>query len=413
MKTLADQGRVGYVVKRYPRFSETFIVNEILEHEAAGLSVEIFALRPVRETHFQDLLAKVRAPVSYLQERAGKPGEFWQTLRAARDALPGFWRKVDELGDVDVNDLSQAMELALRARQAGIGHLHAHFGTIAATVTRLAAKLGDLTYSVTVHAKDIYHQSVDEPALAAKLRDASAVVTVSDYNACHLTRRFALPAGHVRRIYNGLDLNRFEYRSPPQSSNSILAVGRLVEKKGFDVLIAACAVLRERDIDFNCSIIGDGDLKSRLLDAVRRHGLDDHVTLLGSRAQSELIAHFREAAVMAAPCVVGGDGDRDGLPTVLLEAMALGTPCVSTSVTGIPELVRHDETGLCLQPNDAPALADALERLLGDAALRDRLSVSARLLIEQEFDARRNAERLRQLFQRRAQPVSRMAGGVA
>jgi colanic acid/amylovoran biosynthesis glycosyltransferase len=391
--------RVGYVVKRYPKYSETFIVNEILQHEDAELAIDIFALRPVRETHFQDVLAAVRAPVTYVPEKAEKTSDFWALLNAARQRLPGFWRTLDELGDVQVNDLAQAIELALQARARGITHLHAHFGTVAATVTRLAARLAGLRYTLTVHAKDIYHSSVDPALMRDKLRDAAGVVTVSDYNARYLAETYGEAASAVRRIYNGLDLSRFEYAPPSADSHEILAVGRLVEKKGFDVLIDACRILRERGVKFHCRIVGDGNERADLLSRIERMGLSELVSLPGPLPHAALIGIFRQAALLAAPCVVANDGDRDGLPTVLLEAMALGTPCVSTAVTGIPELVRDGGTGLCVQPQDPEALADALERLLADRPLRERLSTHARRLIEREFDIRRNAARLRDLFE--------------
>lgn len=394
-----EELHVGYVVKRYPRYSETFIVNEILQHEDAGLAVDIFALRPVRETHFQDVLAAVRAPVTYVPEKAAKTAEFWALLNAARQQLPGFWRTLDELGDVQVNDLAQAIELALQARARGITHLHAHFGTVAATVTRMAARLAGLRYTLTLHAKDIYHSSVDPALMRDKLRDAFGVVTVSDYNARYLAETYGQAASAVRRIYNGLDLSRFEYASPSADSREILAVGRLVEKKGFDVLIDACRILRERGVAFHCRIVGDGTERADLLSRIERLGLGDRVSLPGPLPHAALIGIFRQAALLAAPCVVANDGDRDGLPTVLLEAMALGTPCVSTAVTGIPELVRDGDTGLCVQPQDPKGLADALERLLADRPLRERLSTHARRLLEREFDIRSNAARLRDLFE--------------
>ncbi|HSM27085.1 MAG TPA: glycosyltransferase family 4 protein, partial [Thioalkalivibrio sp.] len=357
------------------------------------------ALRPVRETHFQDVLAAVRAPVTYVPEKTEKTSDFWALLNAARQQLPGFWRTLDELGDVQVNDLAQAIELALQARARGITHLHAHFGTVAATVTRLAARLAGLRYTLTVHAKDIYHASVDPALMRDKLRDAFGVVTVSDYNARYLAETYGAAASAVRRIYNGLDLSRFEYASPSADSLEILAVGRLVEKKGFDVLIDACRILRERGVTFHCRIVGDGTERADLLSRIERMGLGELVSLPGPLPHAALIGIFRHAALLAAPCVVANDGDRDGLPTVLLEAMALGTPCVSTAVTGIPELVRDGDTGLCVQPQDPKALADALERLLADRPLRERLSTHARRLIEREFDIRRNAARLRDLFE--------------
>jgi glycosyltransferase involved in cell wall biosynthesis len=175
-------------------------------------------------------------------------------------------------------------------------------------------------------------------------------------------------------------------------------VGRLVEKKGFGDLVDACALLARRGKRFRCLIIGSGPLEAELKARIARLGVADSVQLIGPHPQRELAAYLQASAVFAAPSVVGGDGNRDGLPTVLLEAMALGTPCVSTDVTGIPEVVRHEETGLQVPQHRPEALAGALERLLEDGDLRVALAERARALIEAAFDVERNAAALRDVF---------------
>ncbi|HEV2122018.1 MAG TPA: glycosyltransferase [Chloroflexota bacterium] len=392
-----DTFRVGYVVKRYPRFSETFIVNEILAHERAGVPVHIFALRRVNETHFQSILAQVRSPVTYIPDSIPKVDLFWAGLNDARAELPGLWDSLEELGPADALDVHQAVALASRVRQLGISHLHAHFGTVATTVTRLAARFANLNYTFTAHAKDIFHADVDTAALHTRLADSASVVTVSDFNVGWIAEHYGAVAP-VRRIYNGLDLKAFPYRSPEDRPPHILGVGRLVEKKGFETLVQACAVLRDRGVPFTCTIIGEGPLREPLIGKVKEFGLTGQVVLVGNRPQCDVIAALHGAAVFAAPCVLAGDGDRDGLPTVLVEAMALGTPCISTDVTGIPELVRDGETGLLVPQSDPVALAGALARLLTDTSLGLQLAVSARRLIEKEFDVDRNAAELRSLF---------------
>ncbi|TVR58150.1 MAG: colanic acid biosynthesis glycosyltransferase WcaL [Candidatus Competibacteraceae bacterium] len=393
-----ENSRVGYIVKRYPRYSETFIVNEILQHEEARLPIEIFALRPVLETHFQDVLAAVRAPVTYIPDKVSKAASLWESINAARRELPDFWAALDELGDLEAEDLIQAIDLALRARERGVTHFHAHFGTVSATVARLAARFARIPYTLTLHAKDIYHVSVDPALMRKKLGAAARVITVSDYNQRYLAATYDSAAAKVVRLYNGLNLARFAFTIPSRTSREILAVGRLVEKKGFDVLIDACAILRDRGVAFQCRIVGDGTERATLSARIAHLNLGAMVRLAGPQPHAELIGTFREAAVVAAPCVIGADGDRDGLPTVLLEAMALGVPCVATDVTGIPELVRDGDTGLCVPQRDPQALADALQRLLDDADLRVDLATRARRLIEQDFDIRRNAAQLREWF---------------
>ncbi len=183
-------------------------------------------------------------------------------------------------------------------------------------------------------------------------------------------------------------------------------MGRLVEKKGFHILIEAIRLLRAEGRDVQCRIVGDGEERENLAQQIAAAALEGSVRLIGSLPQSEVVREMRSAALLACPCVVGSDGNRDGLPTVLLEAMALGLPCVATDVTGIPELVRDGETGFLVPDGDPEALSDAIVRALDDADLRQRLSRQARALIEREFDVTRNAAALREVF------AAAMTGGA-
>ena len=186
--------------------------------------------------------------------------------------------------------------------------------------------------------------------LARKIADAAFTITVSDYNLAHLREQYPAEAP-VYRIYNGLDLEQFPYHAPENRPPHLLAVGRLVEKKGFPDLIDAIAALRERGINCTCDIIGDGNQRETLAAHIARLHLEDRVRLLGNRSQAEVKNHIRQAAMLIAPSIISADGDRDGLPTILVEAMALGTPCISTNIVGIPELVRDGDTGLLAPPN--------------------------------------------------------------
>ncbi len=205
-------------------------------------------------------------------------------------------------------------------------------------------------------------------------------------------------SARVRRIYNGLTLDRFPFEDPQSRPPHIVAVGRLIEKKGFSVLIDACAELAGQGKHFSCTIIGTGPLEAELAAQISQHGLGGRVMLAGPKPLPDVVAELRGAAAMACPCVVGADGDRDGLPTVLLEAMALGTPCIGTDVTGLPEVLHDEETGLMVPQHDPIALAEAIERLLEDSDLRSALAIRARKLIEDEFDIHRNAARQRSTF---------------
>jgi len=382
----------------YPRLSETFIVTEILAHEAAGLAIEIFSLRTPVDGCFHEALSRVQAPVSYLPSSRLRASELWKAIRAANDEFPNVWSSLEHAGTANADEAYQAVLLASALRDRSITHIHAHFGTSAASVARLASAITGIPYSITVHAKDIFHQDIDQSELRWKLREADTTITVSDYNVAYLRRCFGDDAGRTRRIYNGLDLNEFSYDSPFDRPPTILGVGRLIKKKGFDDLIDACAILAKSGRAFHCQIIGDGNLRDELANQIERLELTDRVSLLGPKPRREVIAAVRRAALIAAPCVIGPDGNRDGLPTVLLEGMALGTPCVSTDVTGIPELIRDEDTGLIAPQNDPATLAQRIERLLDDPQLRVGLAERGRKLMEEEFDIHRNTQQMREIF---------------
>ncbi len=402
VKTSVNRGtsprKVGYVLKRYPRFSETFVVNEILAHEAAGLAIEVFALRPNTDTHFQHAIADVRAPINHLRYGGIKAETLWSELDAFAQEFPEKSNLLSAATGYPAVEVFQALLLARKIRERGIEHLHAHFGTTAAGVARLAALLTDVPYTFTAHAKDIFHEYVDETMLGRKIADAAAVITVSDFNVGDLSERFSRSSKKIRRIYNGLPVDRYPYSPPANRPAKIVAVGRLVEKKGFPDLIDACALLEKSDVDFECTIIGGGDLQDSLRTQIQQLDLTECVTLAGPLPQQEVHKAVREAAVCVAPCITASTGDRDGLPTVLLESMALGTPCVSTAVTGIPEIIRHEETGLLVPEREPTKLAEAIRRLLGDDPLRIRLSAAARELFERDFSIDTNTSQMREVF---------------
>jgi colanic acid/amylovoran biosynthesis glycosyltransferase len=392
---------VTYVCKVYPRFSETFIVSELLGREAAGERIDIVSLRPPSDGRFHEQLARVRAPVTYLEHRGIRDGDLWSSLRDLAATAP-VAALLDELLAVEPREAHQALVLAEHVRTTGTTHLHAHFGSVATTVARLASLLTGVTYSFTAHAKDIFHESVDPADLRRKLADAHHVVTVSEHNVTFLRGRYGDAAATVRRVYNGIELDAFTYRDPgPDRSARVIAVGRLVEKKGFDVLLDAVALLRDRGRVVATDIVGSGQVEGDLRTQAERLGLTGPggpVRFAGPQPQWRVRELVADAAVMAAPCVVGADGNADGLPTTILESLALGTPVVSTDVTGIPEAVRDEVTGLQVDQRDPVALAHALERLLDDHELRVRLARAGRQLVEREFSSSAQVTQLRALL---------------
>ena len=390
--------RIGYVLKMYPRFSETFVVTEILALQDQGAELDIFSLRPPTDGRFHEALSRVQAPVTYLP-MPGKPPEMWAAMSGARELhRERFDACIGELLAAPPMDACQALLLAGLVRERGITHLHAHFGTVSAAVARLAARIAGITYSVTLHAKDIFHESVDDDELSARISDAAAVVTVSDFNERYLRERYGDAAHTLVRIYNGIDLEAFTPSRPDDRPPLVVGVGRLVEKKGFHHLVDAVALLRDRGRPIRLELVGGGAEEQALRARVASLDLEDRVTFHGPLTQAETRERMRSAAVLAAPCVVGVDGNRDGLPTVILESLALGTPVVATPVTGIPEAVVDGRTGLLVSEGDTAALADALDRLVEDADLRCRLADQGRHHVEERFDARKNTRQLREVL---------------
>ncbi|SOC56860.1 glycosyltransferase [Ornithinimicrobium cerasi] len=416
-QALPRRTRVGYVVKVYPRFSETFVVTEILAREAAGEDLAIYALRPTTDARFHPQLAQVQAPVTHLPRPQKLSGE-WETFTRAHEELPGFGTRLGALMPLLVrlgaSDVAQGVELALRVRRDGITHLHVHFATLASWCAVIASALTDVPFTVTTHAKDLFHEDVDRVLLREVLSRAASVIAISDHNARFLAEQVGVPADRVRLVRNGLDLPRFPYRDPgdPHAPLRVLAVGRLVEKKGFTHLVEAVALLRD-EVPVELRLVGDGELEQPLRDLVRERGLGDRVHLLGARSQAELVDELAWADLLAAPCVVGADGNADGLPTVLLEAMASGVPCVATAVTGIPEAVQPGGadgpgTGILLdaEVTGLPGrLAGALRAVADPFWPRQEVARAARALVERDYDTRRQTRYLSALERPAPHPV--------
>ena len=384
---------IAYVLKRFPRFSETFILNELLAHEAAGADTRVYSLLAPPEEPRHASLSRLRAEVSVLKALGSGP----DGVPAAGDEALFSGKAPRDIGALQRKADAVAQDAAAR----GITHFHAHFGSDATTVACLAARAIGGTYSFTAHARDIYHTYVDPEADAAmrraKLRRAAFVATVSDYNARYLSA--LCPEARIVRLYNGIDLSSFAPVDPArQRPGHLIAVGRLVEKKGFDVLLDACALLKARGVPFSVSLVGSGPLAEALLAQRAALGLEAEVSMDGPLPQEALIEKMGSAEAAVLPCVVTASGDRDGLPTVLLEAMARGLPVVTTTTSGGPEIVEDGVTGRLCAPGDAGALADALEDVLAVSARARAMGAAGRRRAERLFDLTRNAGRLRALL---------------
>jgi glycosyltransferase involved in cell wall biosynthesis len=394
--------RIAYILKMYPRFSETFIVNEILELERQGVDVRIYSLRKPDDGRFHPALARVKANVIYVPQYPEMEPErvraAHESLAAARPAAYAALRaEVETIGQpYALKRFLQAGYIAAHLLKNPVDAMHAHFASVATRAANYASRLTGIPYSFTAHAKDIFHEEVSPASLQRKIAEARFVVTVSRFNQAYLQREIQRDApGDVRCLYNGIDLRHFQPKaSVARDPALIMSVGRLIEKKGFDVLVDACAILQQRGLDFRCEIIGKGELHDALARQIAAHGLEEKVILVGPRPQDEVRAAYQKSALFALPCRIGRDGNRDGLPTVLLEAMACGLPVVTTPVTGNPEIVDDGVNGRLVPENDPLALADALAGLLQDEAQRQQMSSAAREKVKRAFDVRHNVAQL-------------------
>ncbi len=388
---------VGYLLKQYPRFSETFILNEILGLEGEGVAVSVFSLRHATEGRFHPALASVRGQVHYVA--SAERADFLDAIRA----LPSLRteRLADVLAFVDrfpeerrARLLLQALAVADRVQRSGVNHLHAHFLTVAAYTAHIVSLLTGLPYTVTAHAKDIYRHTIDWDVAAKVAGEAAAVVTVCDANLAYLKTRLNGSGTTLTRIYNGLGTQDPPTPLAERTPGLVLGIGRLVEKKGFDLLIDAVAILATRRQDVSCAIVGDGDEHRALAARALRLGIAERVTFAGMQSQDAVSRLLRRAHVLAAPCRVGSDGNQDALPTVLLEALGAGLPSVSTPVAGIPEIVEDGRQGLLVEPNNAEALAAGIEAILDDPRRWAAMSAAGPLKLAQSFDRSRTIVQL-------------------
>jgi colanic acid/amylovoran biosynthesis glycosyltransferase len=398
---MAAQRHIGYVLKRFPRISETFVAAELIELERQGERVTVFAVSRPAEPFTHGFLGELRARVVYLPYRPlREPLRVARALARVLRCEPGGWLRAARTSLwpprlKGLRRLLQATVLRVELEQAGIDHLHAHFATTAAGLAALARRMGGPSYSVTAHAKDIYHSEVDSDRLRERLRPAAFVATVSHANRDHLAALLG-NGDRVRVVPNSVDLGRLSVQANGRGEPVVLAVARLIEKKGLGDLVAACGLLTARGVPLRLELAGTGPLRSALAAAAAQRGVP--VVFHGALPHERVRALYRRATVFCLPCVIAASGDRDGLPTSVLEAMASGVPVVTTAVNGLAEAVLHERTGLVVPERDPEALAAALERVLSDPQLAARLARAGRAHVEERFSLERSVTLLRSLF---------------
>ncbi|ESY64643.1 glycosyltransferase [Mesorhizobium sp. M0051] len=404
--------KIVVVLKGYPRVSETFIAQELLGLERAGFELILVALRRPTDAKRHPVHDEIKAAVHYLPEYLHE--EPLRVLRSLFACLlrPGFWRALGSLAADIPRDFTrnrarrfgQALVLAAEWPKDA-GWLHAHFVHTPASVTRYASELLSLPWSCSAHAKDIWTSA--DWDLAGKLSSARWTVTCTKTGFDRLTE-LANGNSSVHLSYHGLDLDRFgcfgEARKHHDGSALdepviLLSVGRAVEKKGYDTLLEALALL-PGDLAWRFEHIGDGEELERLKVLAQKLGLSGRVSWKGALAQEEVLEHYRCADIFALACRITANGDRDGLPNVLMEAASQRLACVSTNISGVPEILSPDETGLLVPTENPIALAQALERLIRDPVLRTRLGDAAERRVRGNFDHLASIGQLKELFER-------------
>ncbi|MBI4551365.1 MAG: glycosyltransferase family 4 protein [Candidatus Latescibacteria bacterium] len=405
-----QSGTIVYILGYFPKVSETFILREVVGLRRKGLSITVVALNwghqeglspeevaCVRDARFvpplflptvlwANLVACLTSPRRYVKA-------FMRIMGQPHRSLYFYLRALYHV-------LAVGAIARLLSNGQPVAHVHGHFASLPTEVTMGVAAFLDVPFSFTAHAKDIY---VDANALREKMRAARFVVTCSDYNARYL--RALCPEAHQEHVVVvrcGVPIEEIEWAAPRSSPRPlILSVGRLVEKKAHRYLIEACGLLKDEGLAFQCLIIGDGPLRGVLAAEITRRHLHDCVTLHGGVPYRQVTEFYRRATMFVLPSLITDKGDREGLPVVLIEAMAFGVPVISSPTSGIPELVVDNETGLLVPPADAQALARAMVKEIRDESLRHRLSAGGRAKVEAEFDLEQNAAKLMALFEER------------
>jgi glycosyltransferase involved in cell wall biosynthesis len=388
---------LAIVLKGYPRLSETFIAEEIRGLEVRGFDIRLYSMRQPTDPAVHPVHREIRAPVTYLPEYLHDAPlrvlRSWWALRRS-PLYASAWRAflADLRRDPTRNRLRRFGQALVLAHElpADVAWLHAHFLHTPSSVVRYAAILRDLPWSVSAHAKDVW--TIPEWEKREKLAACRWLVTCTRLNADHLATLAPEPQ-RVCLVYHGLDGRRFPFAPvsrPPRDGRdagtavTLLSVGRAVEKKGYPVLLEALARL-PGDLSWRFVHIGSGPLRPALERQAKRLGLGERIEWRGALPQQDVLAAYRQADLFVLASRVAGDGDRDGLPNVLMEAQSQGLACVSTSVSAIPELIEDGETGLLVPPDDPPALADALERLIRHPLLRGRLGSAGRQRVARHF----------------------------
>lgn len=393
-----SEGAILYVLTRFPVTTETFILNELREMRRQGIKYHLFAFRLDRKMAAQPPYNEIPAmeiPRPYTPVVFSANSRVWANrYRAAYGLLRT--RACRRL-----HHFFQAVYLADWVKRHDVHHIHAHYAYHSTSAARVAASLAGVGYSFTAHANDIYRSCWQ---MREKIENAVFCATCTGYNAGYLREHYAQSCpDRIIKVYHGIDLEQFKCRPrkkvlPGQAPFRILSVGRLREKKGFPILIEACALLKDRGFSIKTTIVGEGPDRRALEALITNKGLDSIIRLTGSIPHSQVRELLEDADVFVLPCIIASDKSRDGIPNVILEAMAMGLPVVSTTVSAIPEAVEHGKTGLLVPPGNAPALAEAISCLVSTPDECIRMGDAGRKKVARDFDLPGNTGALVSLF---------------
>ena len=405
-----ERMKIAYIAPELGTLTSTFVYREVEALRKRGYEVVPFSTLRPREKVVSEEARRVVDETDYLYDRsrgrilseafaelAGNPGPWLRTFGEA--LLDAATARVPEPVD-RVKLVWQFMAgavLAGRLRATGVRHLHAHFAHVPTTIAMYAAAIAGIPFSFTCHANDIFERGT---ALRQKVNRSRFTACISDFNRHYLTHLGCNPARmHIVRC--AINLDDYAYEPPRELDGPvrIFSVGRLVEKKGIFFLVEAASMLRERGHEVQVRVAGDGPLYDELRGMVAKRAMSGYVDLMGSQPQERIRELMRESDLFVLPCVVAKSGDRDGIPVALMEAMAMGVPVVSTTVSGIPELVQHEKSGMLAEPEDSSSLANAIARLILEPRLAAACAREARATMEREFEEGLNAARLGALIE--------------
>jgi glycosyltransferase involved in cell wall biosynthesis len=394
----------AYLFERCPSFSQTFCVREVEAMHGRGLEFPVFSIRKPAGEPVQDYFSDI-GPIYFLPEKfdtvLASDTNFRRSARRALESLRALWGCEEQK-----RRIYEALWLGPMLREAGIRHIHVHFAGSAARTAFWLKRLFGVEYSITAHANDIFR---DEPPerLAQMFRAAVVVVTVSEFSLRYLRTKYPSHDEKFCRVFNGIEVDRFQTSSFPDGRPLILSVGRYIPKKGFCTLVEACSRLEGKD--FECQIIGNGPLEESLKEQAALLGVDQRVSITGPKAEGEIKRLFERSRMFVLSCTRAEDGAMDNLPTVIMEAMAAGLPVVSTDVAAVSEMIADDETGFIVPERDSGALAQKMACLLENPALARAMGMRARERCRDLFDLDRTSAALCEILTEHGALPSRRA----